>query len=47
MASIMSPTEPLPDEDGSDEALGAIDFEVFLLRPEEASEAQHDNPYIP
>jgi hypothetical protein len=42
----MSPTEPLPDEDGSDEALGAIDFEVFLLRPEEASEAQHDNPYI-
>ena len=44
----MSPTEPLPDEDGSDEAPGAIieDFEVFLLRPEEASEAQQDNPYI-
>jgi hypothetical protein len=48
MASIMSPIEPLQDEDGSDEAYGAIveDFEVFLLRPEEASEAQHDNPYI-
>lgn len=44
----VSPTESPPDEDGSDEAHVAIseDFEVFLLGPNEASEAQHDNPYV-
>jgi hypothetical protein len=44
----VSPTESPPDKDGSDEALVAIseDFEVFLLGPKEASEAQHDNPYV-
>ena len=46
MASIMSTTEPPPDEDASDEAHVAIIFEVFLLRLEEASEAQHNNPYV-
>ena len=48
-ASIMSTTEPPPDEDASDEAHVVIideDFEVFLLCPEEAPEAQHDSPYV-
>jgi hypothetical protein len=40
----VSPTESPPYEDGSDEAHVAIseDFDVFLLRPKGASEAQHD-----
>ena len=46
--TVMSPTESPPDEDGSDEAHVAIseDFDVFLLHTKEASEAQHDNPYV-
>jgi hypothetical protein len=47
MASIISPTEPPPDDDPEDTEEAIIEnFEVFLLGPEEASEAQQENPYV-
>jgi hypothetical protein len=46
MASIISPTEPPPDDDPEDTEEAIIEnFEVFLLGLEEASEAQQENPY--
>jgi hypothetical protein len=47
MASIISPTEPPPDDDPEDIEEAIIEnFEVFLLGAEEASEAQQENPYV-